>query len=328
MKLQLPVLGQRNPQWASIILGYNRATDRDAVKNPYTIGWYGCQITCKAMQCGKLPNEVNDILKAQGGYQEYTGNFIWAKSVTLGLNELYVSPRWNGPVPDTSLSKARAYLDEGYVLEAEVDFNPATVGPEQHYVVITGYEGDKFYINDPWSGDSTTMDKYGGFKRGVMQYRVYNKKYPKEGVKPTTGDSTTIPEELTRASEGFYKVADLLGKPRSVDIIVSEINQLLSVEGKLSQKEKDMEELKTGMNKLKEELSGKSEQLEQLKTENEDLKDRVNASIKTITELDGTIDQALHKIDELEKQANKPLDSYTAIELITRGLAKLIGQGR
>lgn len=178
MKLKVPVLGQRVLPWSNITLGYNPSTAVDAFKNPYNIYWYGCLITSLGMLCGKNPDEVNEILRQGNGFQKGTGNFIWSKSTLLGLTEKYVSPTWDGPVTDTGIQRAKEFLDQGFPLVARIDFNPATDGEEMHFLVITGYENDIFLCNDPWTNDKTTLEKYGGFKRTVIQYRVYDKRFP------------------------------------------------------------------------------------------------------------------------------------------------------
>lgn len=51
---------QKDPLWASKKLGTCSVT----------IGGYGCFITCLAMMCDKRPDEVNQLLKDNGGYVE------------------------------------------------------------------------------------------------------------------------------------------------------------------------------------------------------------------------------------------------------------------
>src|ERR1035437_1852534 len=171
MKLKVAQLySQRDSRWASIILGNN-------TQSQYNIGLYGCLITALAMYLNDQPNNINQKLKDNGGFSKGSGDFVWSKCTVLGLNQTYLSPRYDGiPVTAQGLQKMKDLLDSGLPLLAELDFNPATDGEEMHFVLITGYEGDQFFIADPWTGTSTTLDVYGGAARAVIQFRAYDKK--------------------------------------------------------------------------------------------------------------------------------------------------------
>lgn len=171
MKLAVSPLGQRDPRWANILLGFN--TDPK-----YTIGLYGCLITCLAAYVGKQPNEVNDLLKAGGGFTAGSGLFVWSKCTILGLNQTYVSPRYESLVTPQGIQNLKDNLDKKLPCLAEIDFNPATPTEDMHFVLITGYDDTNFYILDPWTGDNTTIDKYGGIARALLQFRVYDKTLP------------------------------------------------------------------------------------------------------------------------------------------------------
>ena len=191
MKLKLPIIfSQRDNRWASILLGHN-------TNNAYTIGMYGCLITCLGMYVNKTPEQVNTILKEHNGFTSGSGNFIWSHSQDVGLTQQYASPKWDGPVTAQGITKAKELLDGHYPLLCEVDFNPATVGEEMHFVLCTGYDGDTFFIADPWTGTEETFDKYGGFTRAVISYRAYNVKLPAgEDAQPTINILQTLFEEV------------------------------------------------------------------------------------------------------------------------------------
>lgn len=64
----MEILGQRDPRWANIYLGFSTTYIKD----------YGCTITCLAMILGTTPAIVNERLKAVNGFA--SGNLvIWAK---------------------------------------------------------------------------------------------------------------------------------------------------------------------------------------------------------------------------------------------------------
>lgn len=188
--LQIPALySQRDPQWSSELLGYNTAL-------PYTIGGYGCLITSLGMLLGQTPHQINETLKANNGFIN-GGLFVWGKASVLGLTQEYVSYAWTGPVTDSGVIKAKEYIDQGKPLLAEVDFNPATEGEEMHYVLIIGYtDTDDFVCADPWTGTiRSILDAYGGFKRAVCQFRVYDKVLP-------SGDVQSELDKLQKTLDG------------------------------------------------------------------------------------------------------------------------------
>lgn len=264
MKLSIPVLWQRDNTWGSVILGYNPVGALDAFKHPYNIYWYGCLITCFSMIIGKKPDETNKLLQDNGGFKDKSGEFIWSKCTAMGMNQQYLSPRWDGPATDQGIQTAKSYLDQGFPLVCEIDFNPATNGEEMHFVLVTGYDGDQFTCNDPWTGDDTTLDKYGGFKRAVIQYRVYDKKFaaisdtqaqiPPEVQKiiddlradrdknwnmyqqqvlksqDLTHDLEAVGQEKDELWKEINSFATQLGIPATSEKIAGEISRLISIE--------------------------------------------------------------------------------------------------
>lgn len=175
MKLKTSIFGQRDSRWSNVILGYNKEG------SAYTIGMYGCLIACLGMYIDKNPNEVNQILKDNGGFTAGSGLFIWSKCTALGLNQTYVSPEYTGPVTPQGITKIRELLDQGLPLLCEIDFNPATTKEEMHFVLLTGYDGDRIFAADPWTGKVIDLDVYGGATRAIIQFRAYDKKLDKEG---------------------------------------------------------------------------------------------------------------------------------------------------
>lgn len=171
-KLKTPVkYSQRDSRWANVMLGYNTS-------QPYTIGNYGCLITCFANYIGKTPIDVNEILKSNQGFVN-GGLFVWSKSTALGLKEVYCSPRYEDAVSTQGLNKMKALIDEGRPLITEIDFNPTTTQEEMHFVLVVGYDNnDIFYALDPWTGEVINLDVYGGVRRAVYQFRAYDKTLP------------------------------------------------------------------------------------------------------------------------------------------------------
>jgi chromosome segregation ATPase len=148
--------------------------------------------------------------------------------------------------------------------------------------------------------------------------------------KPTTQSTSEVLteqfEEYRKSAEGFYRLCDILGKPRNVDVMVSEVNQLITVEKKLQQSDKDLASFKNQLFDITEQLEQKTKDLDQLKIDNKNLQDKVDVQTRTIIELDGSIESAMDQIEELKKQADRPIGSYSGIELIVKGFVKLFGK--
>jgi len=197
-KLKIPARqSQRDSRWASVLLGYNT----NAV---YNIGNYGCLITCFANYLGKTPIEINDILKANQGFEKDSGNFIWLKSTVLGLTEVYSSPRYDDAVSTQGLAKMKQLIDEGRPLIAEIDFNPATIVEDMHFVLIHGYDETKeetFFAIDPYTGTEIDLSVYGGVRRTLYRFRAYDKTLPFEdnyylGIDLSNIDSVKVCVEM------------------------------------------------------------------------------------------------------------------------------------
>ncbi len=140
--MNMPILSQRDPRWASQRLGFGGCT----------IGSDGCLTTCKTMLAGLTDvGMANQYLKAHGGY-------YGAKASTfdlLGLNPVIqfvdVSDRFpRKPFPGTA--DLQAHLAEGYPAIIEVNwyrrFRPLLwrIFYGMHFVLLL--PGGVIY--DPW----------------------------------------------------------------------------------------------------------------------------------------------------------------------------------
>jgi len=277
------------------------------------------------MLVGKTPPEVNQILKDNGGFTQGSGNFIWSKSIVLGLAQHYSSPRYEGPVTDAAIQKAKDFLTQGYPVVCEVDFNPATYGEEQHYVLLTGFEGDKFFINDPWMGQELTLDTYGGFKRAVLQFRVYDKKFT-EGELPvdvyTELDKCTTDRNSHWDSLLAIKNKLKLDGEFNLTVLLADLDKLMSMEQSVIEKDRKLTEL----TQTATELQG---QIVTLKEENKALQGQVEAQKKDVELLQTSNTNQLSKIlslaeeiQDLKIQIKEP--SLSGWKLILKGIGKVI----
>lgn len=176
--MDIPVLGQGDPAWGALTLGFNDPDARDRLNHPYNIYWYGCLITSMAMMenyygRGETPLTINQKLVAGVGYTD-GGCFVWWKGPSLlGLRESYASPRClNYPVPEGDMATMRELLDRKIPLLTELH-----IPTGMHYVLAVGYSpgSGRIYINDPWTGTFTNiLDQYGKQEIAIVQYRAYN----------------------------------------------------------------------------------------------------------------------------------------------------------
>jgi len=317
MKLSVPILGQRDSRWTNLLLGFNNSL-------PYTIGGYGCLITCLSMMIGKTPDQVNEILKQNQGFVSGSGEFIWGTSKSLGLTQTYASSKYSGPVTDLGVSKAQEYLTNGFPLLCEVDFNPIDTQEQMHFVLATGFDGENFYCNDPWTGDDTTFDKYGGFRRAVIQFRAYDKKFLPETSAPkmVSLDSTKF-EELVTKSTIFDELVKLFNWPFNKDLILQDAKKFVSYEEIIKEKDRQIEELKGKIVILEEkaqELEGKNKALVTRAT------DMADTAVKNETLVHEQADQIKRlqgAIQGLKNDIAGSVTSLSPLEMIVRGFVRL-----
>lgn len=310
MKLKVPALySQRDSQWASTLLGYNPKT--------YTIGTHGCLITSFGMYIGKKPNEVNDILKDNNGFTAGGGNFVWAKCKALGLTETYLSPFYSDSVTSQGLNKMRELLNEGKPLITHIDFDPADLDDDQHWILIIGYdEGDVFYAADPWTGTIITLDVYGGARRCVYQWRCYDKILAHDEVV----DYQSLYEKLL---SGVAKVCETLGIGTNMDILQAEAEKLVTLEDKITEKERLLEEAQGKIKTLQEKLDGLSGNQTTLEEENTTLKKKIEEADWKIKDQGVKLITLGNELKELSKEMT--VKSASGWQLIVSGINKLLG---
>jgi len=161
--LNITPLSQKDPRWGSVKLGTSNET----------IGGYGCLITSASMMLRHFgfdtdPGRLNDLLKANGGYQN--GNlFVWGALEKI-FNGVKFGYRYNGAY----LDKVDEQLRAGKPVIINVDLNPATPVLDEHWVLIVGKVNGSYIINDPWYGTQFKFeDKYGAPSKGVRIVCTY-----------------------------------------------------------------------------------------------------------------------------------------------------------
>ena len=276
--LKLPgMFGQRDSRWAGEYLGFNTSS-------PYTIGNYGCLITCLGCLINNTRLEVNTILKTNNGFIS-GGLFVWGKSTILGLNQLYVSPSYDGPVTEFGLTKAKEYLDQGYPLLLEVDFNPATIGEEMHFVLCLGHEDNQFTIFDPWTNSIRLLDDYGGFQRAVIQFRVYDVKLPHVEEQNLQVDLDKCRTARDSHWNDLNTIKDLLkiGGEYSLTVVRAEIEKLITYEDAVVVKDRTISDLEKQITELIAKVNAQNEALEHTNTYIKDMEFQYQAELESKT---------------------------------------------
>ena len=307
-KLKITPYSQRDSQWSNIYLGYNTA-------QPYTIGGYGCLITCLAsyLKSGghdDTPKTVNQILVDGGGYQAGTGNFIWSKCTLLGLNEVYSSPTYTGPATAQAFAKIKSFIEAGQPILCEVDFYPSTVNVDMHYVLLYAIDDNQIYAMDPWTGTFITLDVYGGWQRAIVQFRAYDLKVPM--------DNAIDPTALANA---FVAVANKLGVAASPDVVLGECDKLIALEDISLQKDKKITTLTDQVNAIQLKAEGLEKDNTDLTQVNTDQAKKIGSNTLEITNLKNSI------VDLQKKLADALKTTDSGWSLIFRGIGKLFGKG-
>jgi len=260
--LKTRLQSQRDARWGSIMLGYNTVL-------PYNLYNYGCLITSLANYIDKQPDEVNQILKDNSGFQN-GGLFVWSKSTVLGLTQTYLSSRCQTvSLYTTELDKLIGYLGMGFPALCEVDFNPATDGEEMHYVLAVGFTDGEIVVVDPWEGQIENWS-FDAFRRNTYQFRIYDKKLEENGG-VTIPVETKVFENLVRKSTIYDKVCMKLNKEDSETVILGELDRLIGYEDKVREQEKQLAEVRLQATKYESELKLSKDQLQQLEKKVSDL---------------------------------------------------------
>lgn len=155
--LNIKPLSQRNSAWAKIPLGFN--TDPQ-----YTIGGYGCLITCLAMSCNyygeeETPATLNEKLKkakmfTNGGFYSWGG--ITAVHPEI-KEKVTLTP---AKLTDAQIKEIQKAIDSGYPVMVQIDFQPEDADPDMHYVLLIGYDKENFTMADPWTGTIAPLAVY------------------------------------------------------------------------------------------------------------------------------------------------------------------------
>jgi len=151
-----PLFKQGDAQWGSRTLGVSK-----------TLSSHGCAVTASAMAMSKIsgqvidPGQLDAYLDANKGYDG--NNLYWGKAANMaGLSAT------SGGMNFNTLNQQ---LDAGRPVVLAVDHTGD--GKTDHYITLTGRNGNTYYANDPATGASMTMS----LQNGKLVGNSANKKY-------------------------------------------------------------------------------------------------------------------------------------------------------
>ena len=157
--LQVPYFNWSNPAWVNQQLGSCPGV---------TVGSAGCAVTSAAMVLAYYgadvdPGRLNTWLKNNGGYSECA--IYWEKppyyqsglGLGLALKKIPMNPfDWN---------RLKSELDNCHPVIVHV----IAPGKGDHYVVVKGYSGNRFHINDSYL-NKQWLDEYGTPDQMIVYY--------------------------------------------------------------------------------------------------------------------------------------------------------------
>ncbi|OGG08719.1 hypothetical protein A2154_01290 [Candidatus Gottesmanbacteria bacterium RBG_16_43_7] len=185
-----PVSQRDEPIEYQTVLGYNPSV-LDANGNlVWSLARQGCLLeTLLAYRIALGHNQdtavsLNEILKANGGYDAGTGLYRWEQGgKALGFTGLERSADYsNKPVDADGLIFCQNRLAQHKPVITRVDFNTATARPDTHFVLTFGYQLDQnnqkiYLVMDPWDGTLNSIPE-NFFTRYACQFYAYDQEIP------------------------------------------------------------------------------------------------------------------------------------------------------
>ena len=148
--INVPIIGQRDPRWASKPLGFGSGT----------IGDFGCTLTCLTALAGRNNvSETNDLFKSNGAFSY---NLVYWSKVPQALKNL----KFIGRFTSYDNIKISDYVyNKKIPVVVEVDAAPIGSPRTSHYVLFLG---DQKCL-DPWVGKIRPTSDF-PIKKGFALY--------------------------------------------------------------------------------------------------------------------------------------------------------------
>jgi hypothetical protein len=139
------LFSQRDTKWKYDKMG----------KSGFTIGGYGCTITCLAsLLCyfgyDETPKTVNQKLSSNGGYYKNTALVVWSAIPKIWGRLKYIKRAYNYNNVEV------AWYIYAKKIPVMVEVNAWKIGAARHWCL---YLGDR-YMLDPWTGKGVSTSTY------------------------------------------------------------------------------------------------------------------------------------------------------------------------
>ncbi len=186
MILQIAPVSQRDQRWASQRLG---------TANGITIGSHGCTITDMAMLAtyyGHLitPAQLDDFLTNNNLY--YDSDLFVNASITRLFPDIKFDKVVFCESTPAPIDEIKKYLDQGKPCVAAL-INQGV----RHYILVTGYTGDRMFCNDPWQGDQVAInDRWGDPATKILQINFFSGNVPTHPLDGPHMDDTPPPVSI------------------------------------------------------------------------------------------------------------------------------------
>lgn len=165
MILPVQPIGQRNPIWRSLPLGFSSLRVGDA----------GCAISALAMLINATrladpplsPPEINAALRQHDAFTGPARAWVQWDRVPAIWPHLVYSYRLDAPdrpLKPAEINDVLSHLQQRVPVIAYVDARQREPGLQQHYILVIGHDPDdrNFIINDPWTGRTDRLcPRYG-----------------------------------------------------------------------------------------------------------------------------------------------------------------------
>ena len=290
MKLNVPVLSQRDSRWANEKLGNSNLT----------IDGYGCVLVSMTMLSLYYGRQIDvpTFNKATIDAKGFKGaNYDWYSIATLFPDIKFTS--WKDyPLDPAPIDSIKAQIEAGKPVIVWVDINPNQPGNQQHFVILIGVEGDDFWINDPWYGDQILFSRrYVEPTIGILGHSFFSGPVPEDNTQ-TTDDFGLLVKKSTQWNETCkeYELGDpnhtLFEKLQAfIGGLKSRITDLTN---QVTFERTEKENREQQVSRLKDQLTSE----EKLRKELQDnLKEAQSAPVKLIASYEGQLKEKQTLID-------------------------------
>lgn len=290
-------LSQRDARWGKLLLGFN--TDPQ-----YSIGNYGCLITCLAMATDLTPDVVNEKLKSVNGFEPGSGELVWSK-----VKE-YLPLDFQTPQAYDNDKVKQQIQDNGFCV-VWVDFDGKISTPnDMHWVLYIGNQ----QLIDSWTGTTKSTGWY-PLVKGFAPCKKISSPVPVEPL--PTWLKGLLSENGVDPSKAEGKVRETFDQAKRYVTAQDERDKAL----------RDLAEARGDATKFEELNITASKEIDRLKTEIDDLKRSIADRDNQIASLDARVKALESQIDPQKVivvtrdeyarlTAKKTLDKFTNWELM------------